>query len=158
MGSVDLADQLRGSYRLDKNTRTRKWWWSIMFWSIGVMLTNAYIMYMKVNMEEYGVAKKYLMTHHDFRKTIALYWINSAEYDQELKAEKPYDVKRKSSSTSTVSSVTVDSSVSYSTKKIQTGLHHVADASLCPSTDNLRCRLDPIINHIPYEEMRHANS
>ena len=50
MGSVDLAYQMRGSYRLDKNTRNRKWWWSIMFWSIGVMLTNAYIMYMKVNM------------------------------------------------------------------------------------------------------------
>ena len=119
MGSVDLADQLRGSYRLDKNTRNRKWWWSIMFWSIGVMLTNAYIMYMKVNMEEYGVAKKDLMTHHDFRKAIALYWINPAEYDQELKAKKSYDVKRKSSSTSTVSSVTVDSSVSYSTKKLK---------------------------------------
>ena len=52
-----------------------------MFWSIGVMLTNAYIMYMKVNMEEYGVAKKDLMTHHDFRKTIALYWIKPADYD-----------------------------------------------------------------------------
>ena len=73
MGSVDLADQLRGSYRLDKNTRNRKWWWSIMFWSIGVMLKNAHIMYMKVNMEEYGVAKKDLMTHHDFKKAIALY-------------------------------------------------------------------------------------
>ena len=51
IGSVDLADQLRGSYCLDKNTRNCKWWWSIMFWSIGVMLTNSYIMYMKVNME-----------------------------------------------------------------------------------------------------------
>ena len=90
-----------------------------MFWSIGVMMMNAYIIYMKVNMEKHGGAKKYLMTHHDFRKAITLYWINPAEYDQELKAEKPYDVKRKSSSTSTVSSVTVDSSVSYSTKKFK---------------------------------------
>ena len=156
MGSVDLADQMRGSYRLDKNTRNNKWWWSIMFWSIGVMLTNSYIMYMKVNMGEYGVAKKDLMTHHKFRKTIALYWINPAEYDQELKAEKPYDVKRKSSSTSTVLSVTVDSLVSYSTKQIKTVLHHVTDASLCPSTGNLRCRLDPMIDHIPYEDGRWA--
>ena len=28
---------------------------------------------------------------------------------------------------------------------------HVTDTSLCPSTGNLRCRLDPIIDHIPYE-------
>ena len=99
-----------------------------MFWSIGVMLTNAYIMYMKLNMEEYDVAKKYLMNRHNFRKAIALYWINPAEYDQELMAKKPYEVKRKISSTSTVSSVTVDSSVSYSTKKIKTVLHHVTYA------------------------------
>ena len=151
MGSVYLADQLRGLYRLDKNTRNRKWWWSIMFWSIGVMLTNAYIMYMKVNVEEYVIAKRDLITHHDFRKAIALYWINPAEYDQELKAEKPYDVKRNISSTSTVSSVTVDSSVSYSTKTIKTGLHHVTYASLCPITGNLRCRIGPMIDHIPYE-------
>ena len=58
MGNVDLADQLRGTYRLDKSTRNRKWWWSIMFWSLGVMLTNAYIMYVKVNTLEYGVKKK----------------------------------------------------------------------------------------------------
>ena len=45
MGSVDPVDQLRGSYRLDTSIRNRKWWWSIMFWSIGVMLTNSYIMY-----------------------------------------------------------------------------------------------------------------
>ena len=66
MGSVDLADQLRGSYRLDKSIRNRKWWWLIMFWSIGIILTNAYVMYKKVNMEEYGVEKKDLMLHHDF--------------------------------------------------------------------------------------------
>ena len=51
MGDVDLADQLRGSYRLDFWIRQRKWWWSIMFWIIGVMLTNAYIVYKKVNEE-----------------------------------------------------------------------------------------------------------
>ena len=58
MGSVDIADQLRDSYRLDKSIRNRKWWWSIMFWSIGVMLTNAYIIYVKVNVDEYGRDKK----------------------------------------------------------------------------------------------------
>ena len=56
MGSVDLADKLQGTYRIDNVVRNRKWWWSILFWSVGVMLTNAYIMYIKINVSD-GVEK-----------------------------------------------------------------------------------------------------
>ena len=52
MGHVDLADQLQGTYRPDVWVRNRKWWWSIWFWALGVMLTNAYILYIKINEEE----------------------------------------------------------------------------------------------------------
>ena len=31
MGNVDIADQLRGFYRVDIWLRNRKWWWSILF-------------------------------------------------------------------------------------------------------------------------------
>ena len=51
MVGVDLADQLRGTYRIDKGVRNRKWWWSILFWEIGVMILNAYVMYLKINLE-----------------------------------------------------------------------------------------------------------
>ena len=42
MGGVDIADQLRGVYRIDRWVRNWKWWWSILFWSIGVSRTNAW--------------------------------------------------------------------------------------------------------------------
>jgi hypothetical protein len=45
MGHVDVADQLRGSYRIDIYVRNRKWWWAIMFWAFGTLLTNAYVVY-----------------------------------------------------------------------------------------------------------------
>ena len=51
MGDVDIADQLRNSYRFDHWMRKKKWWWSKMFWGIGVILVNAYIVYMKVNLQ-----------------------------------------------------------------------------------------------------------
>ena len=58
MGGVDLADQLRGTYRIDKGVLNRKWWWSILFWSIGVMITNAYVIYLHVNIGN-GIKKYY---------------------------------------------------------------------------------------------------
>ena len=61
MGGVDLADQLRGTYHIYKGVWNRKWWWSILFWSIGVMITNAYVIYLHVNLEN-GILKKYYRT------------------------------------------------------------------------------------------------
>ena len=57
MGDVDIADQLRNTYRFDHWMRKRKWWWSIFFWAIGVILVNSYIVYVKL-CEEEGVEKK----------------------------------------------------------------------------------------------------
>ena len=42
-----------------------------MFGSIGVVLTNAYIVYVKVN-ESNGVEKRDLISHNNFHKSIAL--------------------------------------------------------------------------------------
>ena len=44
MGFVDLADQLREHYRIDYWMRKRKWWWSLFFWAIQVLLTNAWVL------------------------------------------------------------------------------------------------------------------
>ena len=71
MGGVDLADQLRKTHSIDKGVWNRKWWWSVLFCSIGVMITNAYVIYLHVNLEN-GIRKKYLLSHHDFRKAVAL--------------------------------------------------------------------------------------
>ena len=57
MGGVDPADQLRRNYFIDKEVRNRKWWWSILFWSVGVMITNAYVIYLRANLEN-GIGKK----------------------------------------------------------------------------------------------------
>ena len=57
MGGVDIEDQLRGNYCIDKGVWNRKWWWSILFWSISVMITNAYVIYLHVNLEN-GMKKK----------------------------------------------------------------------------------------------------
>ena len=79
MGHVDVTDQLRGSYRIDRWVRNRKWWWSMVFWGIGVLLTNAYVLYKKVLLSE-GVRPKDLLSQFKFRTEVALYWINPKLY------------------------------------------------------------------------------
>ena len=62
MGSVDIADQLRVFYRLDHWICNRKWWWSILFWALGVILTNSYVLYTKICDEE-GLGIKWRHSH-----------------------------------------------------------------------------------------------
>jgi hypothetical protein len=62
MGSVDVSDQLRNSNRFDHWLRNRKWWWSLLFWWLGVMLVNAYIYSITLNLVA-GENKKELLSH-----------------------------------------------------------------------------------------------
>ena len=153
MGNVDLADQLRGTYRLDKSIRNRKWWWSIFFWSIGVMLTNAYVMYCKVQLEN-GIQKKDVLTHLKFREAIALYWINPEEYVDQKKSIIKTTLTRKSTSTSSMtSSITMDTSMTLNIKRgTKPGTKHVNDDSIL-TNGSLRCRLDRCLDHLPSEKL-----
>ena len=45
MNNVDIADQLRGTYRFDCWMCKRKWWWAIWMWGIQLLLVNAYVLY-----------------------------------------------------------------------------------------------------------------
>jgi hypothetical protein len=78
MGHVDVADQLRGNYRMDRWIRQYKWWWSIWIWGFGVLQVNAYLFYQKM-MDEFGVPKRDRLSQYDFRHSIALAWCSKDE-------------------------------------------------------------------------------
>ena len=63
MGSVDIADQLRNSYRPDYFTRKLKWWWSILFWAFGVAEANAWKCYEAIS-DRHPSTKR--LTHYEF--------------------------------------------------------------------------------------------
>jgi hypothetical protein len=115
MGHVDVADQLRGSYHIDIfYVRNQKWWWAIMFWAFGTLLTNAYVVYIKVIIAE-GVDRKQLLSHYEFRKQIALNWLDPS-YEPRSHQVKDAPSKKKTgitlmfSSPSSVSTITTASS------------------------------------------------
>ena len=80
MGNVDIADQLRVFYRMDHWLRNRKWWWAILFWALGVILTNSYVLYTKICDDE-EVPKEFRYTHYEFLKEVGLYWMNPSEME-----------------------------------------------------------------------------
>ena len=42
MGHVDVSNQLRKYYQMDRWLRSQKWWWEIYLWGMGVVIVNAY--------------------------------------------------------------------------------------------------------------------
>ena len=50
-----------------------------MFWAIGVILVNAYIVYRRVNLEA-GASKSDLLSHHNFREQDVMAWISPDIY------------------------------------------------------------------------------
>ena len=68
MGGVDIADQLQNYYHFNHWICKRKWWLSVFFWAIGVLLVNCYVSYKKF-MES---KKMKPISHYEFCKAIAL--------------------------------------------------------------------------------------
>ena len=131
-----------------------------MFWAIGVMMTNAYVMYVSINTFIYGFNRKQLMSHHDFRRAIVIAWINPREREKDIRERAtniPIIRKRKSTAT-TVSSLTEEDTVYEDEGKINENVwdviperrhaKHVNDESL-EENGNLSGRLDCTLNHLP---------
>ena len=151
MGDVDLADQLRGVYRLDRFVRNKKWWFSMLFFSTGVLLTNAYRVYLRVNEDEGVTGKKDgLLTHYEFRKAIALFWINDIEA-QMTYGDAPA-VNGPQSATSSLSGTddfTIASSIASPSASKRSS--KVSDSTL-EERGALKCRLDWSLGHIAQEQ------
>ena len=154
MGNVDVADQLRGNYRIDRWIRNYKWWWSIFFWDIGVLLTNAYVTYCTI-CEDNGVPPSGRISHLEFRKHIAMYWINPAEYEREhMSTNTPLSGRKRGRYADDMSPLTMNSSFgSVSSRTTTSSLGkctRFSDQAL--KAGKFNCRLDIGLDHIPNDQ------
>jgi len=123
MGGVDIADQLRGSYRFDKWQRKFKWWHSIFWWSFQVLMVNSYKCYQSYIRDD---LRSNPMSHYEFQKMIAEAWIDPDSLN-----------KKKESKDETTSTITGSSTAGTTGGKIR-----FCSSSLHPLTGSLRCRID----------------
>ena len=156
MGDVDLSDQLRGLYRLDRWVRNRKWWWSMFFWGFGVLLTNAYVMYCKF-CDENNVPKKDRRTHLEFRQEVAIAWIDEDFYFSYLQSRQSHRdcLDKTAYSPITLDSILIPSSSSRSSRStVETNAMRnkkISDDALHPETGQLRCQLNKNLDHLPMQ-------
>ena len=154
MGDVDVADKLRNNYWFDHWLRKRKWWWSIMFWAIGVILVNTYIFYRGVNLEV-GVSKSYLLSPHNFRKQVAMAWISPNIYWSTEMDGPALSTWKKIKKFAMASSSSVDGYVSYVSKPKKLRMAKLDNNMLKPD-GALFMRLDTTKCHLAYKEKGHS--
>ena len=133
MGGADIADQIRGSYRFDHWLQRYKWWHSIFWWGVQVLMVNSYQCYRKYLQDECLEP----MSHYQFQAMIARAWMDNAYYADIGKASlgSASDMQ----STSSISTTTADS-----TRKSR-----ISNSSLHPLTGKLKCRLNHSYSHWP---------
>ena len=114
----------------------------MMFWAIGTLLTNSYVVYLKIN-SLHGIRKKELLSHYEYRKDIAMYWINPELYTEKMKLLPitEFTISRKRKPTNEGSSCS--DSISELTSPSRSGkrMALINDASL-QLNGSLNCRLD----------------
>ena len=107
MGGVDMADQLRLQYRIERWMRQRKWWWAIFLWTIGVAHTNAYVCYTTLYDNHVQAKKKVShkkLTHIEFLERLAkqLIWPETNHHRNDEDGESAIDASICSISTISV--------------------------------------------------------
>ncbi len=76
MNSVDIADQLRGTYHFDRWMWKRKWWWSIWMRGLQVLLVNTYVLYGSAHINIWKMDKKNILDQYKFREEIVKSWMD----------------------------------------------------------------------------------
>ena len=170
MGNVDIADQLRNTYRCDGQWhRNRKWWWAIWWWGFQTLLTNSYIVYVRYHKMHDSTN---FVTHYEYIKIIALAWIDQEEYwpepkkqkrhlsevpDEELIIKEARQTRARRGGRTSPMSETSEEGTQKRTRLLRATptkgpkRHNasVTDISLHPSKGSLMCRLATNCQHIP---------
>jgi hypothetical protein len=150
MGHVDISDQLRNYYRFDHWMRKTKWWWSIMFWGLGIQLVNSYILYVKYKLSV-GCKKKQLLSQYEFRRDIAMAWIDPATYWTH-RDDSPQKKRRTSVDAHKAARKKARPPVRAVNEVIVAKQHRgqrISDSTLHPYTGALACRLYQHLPHFP---------
>ena len=150
MGDVDVADQLRNHYRIDTWLRNYKWWHSLFWWGMQVLLTNSYIVY-KSCLENAGCEP---VSHYEYQISCAKAWIDPDIFGKSVRT--PSD--NASSTISTMSS-TGSGGISTTTSRSATKKRkaYVSNKSMHPLKGKLRCRLDHSLDHWASEPPKDSN-
>ena len=134
MGGADVADQIRGSYRFDHWLRNFKWWHSIFWWGVQVLMVNAY----KCYCEYIKGPSETPMNHYEFQKMISHVWMDKDYYNKNPRQTQDGD-----------STLTLSTSIIRTISSSRGRRSQISASALNPLTRSLKCRLDSSLPHWP---------
>ena len=133
MGGADITGKIHGLYYFDHWLQRYKWWHSIFWWGVQVLMVNSYQCYRRYHKTE-GLEP---MTHYDYQTKIACAWLDRSYFDK--------DKKRipQSKSTSTLTNNNTNNTGNTERRC------RISERSLHPLTKSLKHRLNPALTHWP---------
>ncbi len=114
-------------------------------WGVETLLVNAFVLYRETHLLMWKTQQKKLLSHFQFRKNIALYWITGKKISTE--SEQFDNARKRRISTPSVSTISNSESTMSNNKRARI----VNEASLDPITGALPGRLNE--NYVHYPEL-----
>ena len=131
MGGADIANQIRGSYRFDHWLRWYKWWHSIFWWGVQVLMTNSYKCYRRCH----EIEGLHAMTHYEYQTKIACAWLDHTYFD---------NVRTGIPSSQSVSSLSTTNTVDTQRRT------RVSDCSFDPLKMQPKAQIEPCTTSLAY--------
>ena len=75
MNSIEVSNQIQNSYNFQHWMRNRKWGWEFFMWVFGLMFVGSYLFYKMDHLIIWCKKNYELLSQYEFRKEIALSWI-----------------------------------------------------------------------------------
>ena len=133
MGGANITDQISGSYRFDHWLRNFKWWHSIFWWGVQVLMVNSHKCYCKYH----NSINETPMNNYKYKKMIVHVWMDKQYYSRVSRH------KQDGESISTMSNLSTNASSDLSRRS------RISSSSLNPLTGYLKYRINTSVAHWP---------
>ena len=81
MNGIDVREQIRNTYQIDRWKRKQKWWWVLWMWGLQLLLVNTYLLHKTSHLLIWKKDKKSVLSQYEFCCQLVLDWLGGSSDD-----------------------------------------------------------------------------